>query len=117
MSLQDDGFKEELDPDPDVRHMLALYVPKLFLERYGSFDYFITRDQKTPSAEYMWIGAMQKYVVKEVILLTDDLSKDDLYIFFNFGNDPGSPMWLGKLHNGCELHNEAITKIRAKTVS
>jgi len=96
----DDGFVSPSPAqasDPSCRVYLKITIDKNKFVKLGSFDYY-------KGAEAMWISAMQKWVANQVYLIRDPESPLSIFIFFPFQNDPHCTVWLGKLHESCELY-------------
>jgi hypothetical protein len=126
------GWKHDPDSGP---HMLAADVQTRVFEKYGTFQYFgVKKDPKDyteedkakrkeifedpesaavakklgtmPTAEGMWVGAMQKNMVQTVHLVVDD-PEAGIFIFYAFMNNPKYMQFLGRLDEGTELHIQA----------
>lgn len=87
------------DPDPNAKYFATLEVSVELLDTYGKYQYF-------PRSRGAW-EAIGSTVTKNVYLVMEDISSDDVYILYDL---MGAITLLGKLDSGCSLHVLALSR-------
>ena len=85
---------------PKRRQYIAAEVAKTKFNEFAEFEYF-------KKAKSWWEGGMQKWISGSVTLITDNI-EDGIFIFYNVQNSPKGFQFLGRLCEGCRLHEAAL---------
>jgi hypothetical protein len=106
--LTDNGFVESGIESPGIPVYLSVTIPARIFNEIARYEYKQTNDLDDPfrRGQSFWTGGMQRRIVTEVRILTDNI-ESGLFVAANFQNDPTCPFLFARLAP-CELYDRVL---------